>query len=327
MSRYKSLALLLILSLQGLPGHSAGLVGEPIRLANGVGDGDRFMGVELLGSLSLKGDPALAELSGLAWDEDEQTLLAVSDRGWLLWLKPHFSEGHLSQVELTASYPLRDRREAPLRSGWRDAEGLTLEQSANGIQGDTRLIVSFERRHRIESYRPDGRWLATLPLPARLRETGYRPKSNRSLEAVTLHPQHGLVTGPESPPDGRPPYLANYLINAAGQVWEYAFKEPDGALVALEALPNGDLILLERAYTSIFSPWVISLTRIRATDLATGSTMDTETIARFDSGQGWLMQNMEGLTRHREMRFFMVSDDGSLPWAQTQLLYFRIVSE
>lgn len=314
-------ALILLLSCS-LPAVAAP-VGKPIILAEQIGNGERFMGIELLGSLALQGDAALAELSGLAWDEDEQQLLAISDRGRVLQLAPHFEQGRLSQVELLASHSLLAPNGEPLDGSWRDAEGLALENSDNGIRGDSRLIISFERHHRIEHYQADGHWLATLPLPKRLLDARFRPKSNRGLEAVTLHPQYGLVTGPEYPPEDRSPYLAS----VTGRVWEYRPKEPDGALVALEVLPNGDLILMERAYTSIFAPWVISLTRIRAADLSTLATVPTETIARFDSGQGWLVQNMEGLTRHQGMRFFMVSDDGGKPWAQTQLVYFRIVSE
>lgn len=323
MPLFQRLALFLILIPYCALVDAASLVGQPIHIADDIRNGDRFMGIELLGSLSLKGDPALAELSGLAWDEDEQLLRAISDQGRVLELAPRFSNGRLSQIELIAAHPLRDQRGKPLRGSWSDAEGLTLENSANGIRGDSRLIISFERHHRIERYHPDGAWHSTLPLPDLLRQSGYRPKSNRGMEAVTLHPQQGIITGPEYPPENQ----SHYLISASGRTWQYQPKEADGALMALDALPNGDLILLERAYTSIFAPWVISLTRIRAADLANSKTVPTELIARFDSGQGWLTQNMEGLTRHQGMHFFMVSDDGDMPWAQTQLVYFKIVRE
>lgn len=323
MSPFQRLALFLILIPHCALVGAASLVGQPINIADHIRNGDRFMGIELLGSLSLRGDPALAELSGLAWDEDEQLLLAISDQGRVLKLAPRFSNGHLSQIELIAAHPLQDRRGKPLRGGWSDAEGLTLENSANGVLGDSRLVISFERHHRIERYQPDGVWHSTLPLPDLLRRSGYRPKTNRGMEAVTLHLQQGIITGPEYPRANQ----SHYLISTSGRTWQYQPKEADGALVALEALPNGDLVLLERAYTSIFSPWVISLTRIRAADLVSSSSVTTELIARFDSGQGWLIQNMEGLTRHQGMHFFMVSDDGNKPWAQTQLVYFKIVGE
>jgi len=310
--------------LAGLLGYSlqlaAGPVGQPIRIAEHINSGDRFMGIQLLGSVALRGDPALAELSGLAWDKDEQRLLAVSDRGLLLHLRPQFEAGRLVGVDLLHTYPLLDRHGLPLQGSWRDAEGLTLEGAENGVRGDTHLLVSFERQHRIERYRDDGRWLETLPLPEPLRDSGLR--SNRSLEALTLHPQLGVVTVPELPPSGE----AHFLASSQGRSWNFIPLEENGSVVGMETLPNGDLLLLERAYTSIFSPWIISLSRIRLPDLLSGRpSVDSETVARMDSSEGWLTQNMEGLARHGEREFFMVSDDGNRPWAQTQLLYFRLL--
>lgn len=300
---------------------SAEPVGHPITLGTTTGSGDIFMGIQLLGTLSLKGDSALAELSALSWDEDEQQLLALSDRGWLLHLTPQFEAGKLIQVDLQKTTPLMNQQGTPLQGGWRDSEGLTLENSQNGIRGDTTLIISFERHNRIDRYSPEGKWLATEPLPKLLNKSRYRPKGNKGLEAVTLHPTLGIITGPEYPPKGQ----SHYLVNSANKKWFFTPKEPNGALVALEALPNGDLILLERAYTSIFSPWVISLTRIKAQDLIPDKQVTSRLIARFDSSEGWLTQNIEGLTRHQGMNFFMVSDDGNKPWAQTQLIYFKIL--
>ena len=320
MQPFPLLLLLVAGLLTGSPGLLASPVGHPIRIAEHQQDGDRFMGIQLLGSLALRGDPALAELSGLAWDTDEQHLLAVSDRGLLLHLQPRFESGRLVGVDLLHTYPLRDRRGAPLEGSWSDAEGLTLEEADNGIRGDSRLLVSFERQHRIERYRDDGHWLATLPLAQRLRHGGLR--SNRGLEALTLHPQLGVISAPELPPPGQPHFLAS----SQGQVWEFAPSEANGSVVGMETLPNGDLLLLERAYISIFSPWIISLSRIPLAALLNGqSRVDSELAVRMDSSEGWLTQNMEGLARHENKGFFMVSDDGNRPWAQTQLLYFRLL--
>jgi hypothetical protein len=320
---FQYLIVILTLVITSASPLSAEPIGSPITISSTTGSGDTHMGIQLLGSLSLKGNSALAELSALSWDEDEQQLLAISDRGWLLHLTPQFEQGKLIQVDLQKTTPLMNQQGTPLRGGWRDSEGLTLDKSQNGITGDTTLIISFERHNRIERYSPEGKWLTTEPLPKLLKKSSYRPKGNKGLEAVTLHPTLGIITGPEYPPKGKP----HYLVNSANQKWFYTPKEPNGALVALEALPNGDLILLERAYTSIFSPWVISLTRIKAVDLIPDKQVPTRLIARFDSSEGWLTQNIEGLTRHQGMNFFMVSDDGNKPWAQTQLIYFKILEQ
>ncbi len=297
-------------------------VSSPVTLHDTLREGDRFMDIQLLGSVVLENHPALTELSALAWDEDEQLLYALSDHGHLVHLKPVINEQRLVRVDLLDSHPLLNRKGKPLSRSWRDSEGLTLEQNENRVRGDTRLIISFERQHRIERYTPDGQWLDTLSLPSRLRDEKYAPRGNRSLEAVTRHPLFGLMTGPEQPPDG----IAHYLAADGERYWTFTTGELEGALVALESLPNGDLLLLERAYTSIFSPWVITLSRIPLSELQSGkSEVESQTVARMDSSEGWLIQNMEGLTRHQGMSFFMVSDDGNKPWAQTQLFYFRVI--
>ena len=49
-------------------------------------------------------------------------------------------------------------------------------------------------------------------------------------------------------------------------------------------------------------------------------------MATFASSQGWLLTNFEGLTRHRDRRFFMVSDDNCNAWQAILLVYFELWS-
>ena len=98
-----------------------------------------------------------------------------------------------------------------------------------------------------------------------------------------------------------------------------------GASAALEARRAGaDVLVLERAYSFPLAPWVITLSRVRPDAGNTGKVMEATQIVRFDSTQGWWIQNFEGLTRHRGNCYFMVSDDGGHAYLQTQLLYFEI---
>lgn len=296
-------------------------VGYPTRLSDQVMSDEVFMGVRLRGSLILKDHPALAELSDLAWDEDEQILYGVTDRGKLLQLNPVFEGDQLTGMLLLEYYPLLDDKGHPLAGSRRDAEGLALERGDNGIRGDSRLLISFERKHRIERYSTTGQWINRVLLPSLLNTKGYLPKANKGLEALTLHPKLGLLTGPEySHIEG-----ANYLLSEHNRRWDYRPLEPDGALVALEALPDGDLLLLERAYTSFLEPWVISIAKVDFSDLMKHKQIVLQRIVSFDSGKGWRTQNFEGLTRHQGNRFFMVSDDGNNPWVETQVIYFELL--
>ncbi len=297
-------------------------VGTPLRLSDQWVAGDRYMGIRLLGAVALGGDPALAELSDLAWDQDAGILYAVSDRGRLLHLRPEFEDGILTGARLLASHPLLNRKGKRLRKWRRDAEGMVATGAANGIAGDTRLLISFEGRNQVEAHDPVGHDLGPVALPPALTDPALFRHRNKGLEALARHPALGLVSGPELPPeDHRIP-----LIDQQGRRWFYPTFEPDGALVALEAMPDGGLMVLERAFTPPFSPWVITLSRIAPTPANLGTTLEPRLLARFDGTEGWRVNNFEGMTRHRGNRYFMVSDDGGHPLLQTQLLYFEVMS-
>ena len=299
-------------------------VGTVTRLASGWDSGDRYMGIRLLGSLVLSGDERLAELSDLAWDRDEGILYAVSDRGWLLHLRPQFDhQGRLSGMVLLRGMPLLDRKGRRLKKWQRDAEGMAATGADNGIRGDTRLLISFEGRNQVDLYDPDGNFQGSVPLPDALREPGLYQGRNKGLEALALHPRLGLLTGPELPVrDHSIP-----IIDQSGRRWRYRTFEPDGALVALETMPDGAVLVLERAFTPPFSPWVITLSRIAPDEANAGTELPARLLASFDSTEGWRVNNFEGLARHRGNRYFMVSDDGGHPLLETQLLYFEVLPE
>ena len=117
-------------------------VGRPLPLSDRLATGDDYMGIRLLGALSLQGREALAELSDLAWDEDEGILYSVTDRGRLLHLLPVIEQDRLVNIRLLRHFDLLDETGKKLRKSERDAEGLALEQSDNGVAGDS-LLATF----------------------------------------------------------------------------------------------------------------------------------------------------------------------------------------
>jgi len=295
-------------------------VGYRIQLSDTVASDEPYQGIRLRGILGLLGHPALAELSGLAWDQDEERLYAVSDRGRLLHLETIFRDDQLTGLKLLRDYPLLDRNGKPLSGKWNDAEGLTLENGHNGIAGDSQLLVSFEINNRIVRYRPDGRQLGAVPLPRVLANPRFYKDANKGLESLTLHPELGLLTGPEKSRRGK----TIPFFDPTGKSWLYRPFEEYGAMVALEALANGEVIVLERSFSSPLAPWTITLSRVSPSRDNAGTELKAERLARFNSGEGWRVSNFEGLTHHRDNRFFMVSDDGGKFLLQTQLVYFEI---
>jgi hypothetical protein len=305
-------------------------VSQPYRLSPHVAPGETHMGIRLLGTVSLAttsiaGLP-LGGLSGLAWDEDASRLYALSDRGALFHLRPHLEQGYLVRVDLLAGFALRDRHNRPLKGRRADAEGLVLRHANNGKSGDSLLAVSFERHPRIAVFRPDGRYVETLQLPGELGDSRRYASPNKALESLAWLPVPGYLTGPERPFSGEGGGTID-LFALDGRSWRYPLlATPNASLVDMQALPDGSLLTLERGHGLMFLPMIISLRHTRPTAENAGQRLPVETLAVLDSSQGWSVDNFEGLTRHRERKFFMVSDDNFNALQKTLLVYFETVS-
>lgn len=301
----------------------------PVALSDQLTTGDRFMGIRLMGALrlppvSVEGQP-IHQLSGLAWDEDAGLLYAVADKGALFHFRVTFENGVLKDAQPVAAYALQDAAGKPLRPPFTDAEGLALRSGANGVAGDGELLVSFEIKPRLVRYSPTGQWRGEELLPAPLQNTRNYSNVNQALESVTIHPRWGVLTAPERPLRVGPPgYTPIYALD--GRYWLYPlYPAPNSSLVALEALPDGSLLTLERAFVSVLRPLVISLRRVRLPDGP--EPLQVENVAVLDTSQGWLLDNFEGLAQRDERHFFMVSDDNSNALQNTLLAYFELLPE
>jgi hypothetical protein len=262
-------------------------------------------------------------LSGLAWDEDENLLYALSDHGVLFHLRPVFRNGQLVDVTLLHVAPLIDpRTRRPVRWKRSDSEGLDILNGHNGKKGDTELLVSFEREPRIARYRPDGTHITDIQLPAALRDIQRYRGGNKMLESVCTHPREGILTAPEEPLDQETGISRLYRMD--GSTWRFAASR--GGIVALECLLDGDVLVLEREFSTLSLHWTITLRRLH---LPAGTLPDSllaaETVASLDSGQGLHIDNFEGLARHHGNRFFMVSDDNDVFVQRTLLMYFELL--
>ena len=289
----------------------------------------RIGGIRLLGMLELPArTPSgyrLSGLSGLAWDDDDNLLYALTDHGVVYGLRPVFRNGRLvdlSEHHVAALIDPRTRK--PVKWRRSDSEGLDILNGRNGKKGDAELLVSFEREPRIARYRPDGAHLADVPLAGALRDVRRYRGGNTMLESVCLHPREGILTAPEQPLDDETG--AARLYRTDGSSWRFPVSR--GGIVALECLPGGDLLVMERDYSTLALHWIITLRRLHLpAGTAPDSLLVAQTVATLDSDAGLRVDNFEGLTRHRGNRFFMVSDDNSVFVQRTLLLYFELLRE
>lgn len=291
-------------------------------LADSIAIGDTIGKIRFLGMLQLP--PAnisgarLVELSDLAWDEDEQVLYAVSNKGVLFWLRPHFTGGALDDISVVRAFPLYDLdNKKRLQDRRADAEGLDIVNGDNGRRGDTELLISFERMPRIVSYRTNGAALREHKLPPALGREHFRA-DNKSLEAVAFHPLLGVLTTPEVPLKGVAAGTT-HIYALSGKRWPYPLDD-ESSIVSLKASGKSAAMVLERSYTPIYGRIVV---HIKEATLNADGTSAVQTLATLDSRDGLLLDNFEGLARHRGRRFFAVSDNNSMFFQRTLLLYFE----
>lgn len=253
-------------------------------------------------------------LSGLVWQAQEELLHAVSDQGYLLHLRPHVAHGELTALEFVGRHALLDATGAPVEGRDRDAEGLALEEA----DGKTTLLVSFEHRHRVARYDLEGRWQGELEAAPTLAPGLKALPSNQGMEALTIHPVHGVLVGVEMPSPELPGQILG-LVEPA-EAWSYPAASPEGALVALDTLADGRLLALERRFIAPWKPLIITLRVLDPEAPAQPSPI----LARFSSAEGWPVDNFEAVAMHEQGRVFMLSDDNANPVQQTLLVYLQL---
>jgi hypothetical protein len=318
-----------------MPGAAVGVdpgtdVSRRHRLSPHVAPGETYMGIRLLGSVVLDRTSvdglALGGLSGLAWDEDESRLYALSDNGALFHFRPRFEDGRLAGVDALAAFRLRDHAGRALEGRRADAEGLVVQRADNGKAGDSVLAVSFERYPRIVRFTPEGRFVDSLPLPEALRDASRYANPNKALETLTWLPGTGFLTAPERPLTGAGDGIVG-IFALDGRRWRYPLVDtPNASLVDMQSLPDGSLLTLERGHGLMFLPMVISLRRTTIDGAPPGALLPVTTLAVLDSSRGWNVDNFEGLTRYRGLAFLMVSDDNFNDLQKTLMVHFSLVS-
>ncbi len=290
---------------------------HPIAFSKQYKTGEQYMNIRLRGTLELT-IPKISELSGLAWDKEKNILYAISDDGDLYHLKPQIVNNTLVGIRLLSAYKLTKKNGKRLKS--RDSEGLAI---LNG-----QLIISFERKPKIAKFTPKGRLISKYRLPKKLAKIKNYHSKNKALEAVTIHPRLGVLTAPEYPLKNTGNKHTIYSLKTKRKWTIPAYPAPNSAVVALETLKDGSILILERAFSSIFNPLIISIRRVWLSTCSCSKGDDSEfkQIAVFNNFKGWEIDNFEGLTHHKDNYFFMVTDDNDSKLQKTLLTYWELVN-
>lgn len=265
--------------------------------------------------------------SGLALTDDGKAFIAVSDAGtWMTGILAY--DGAKPKAVRSARLgPLRALSGKTLARNWdRDAEGVALVE---GTPLKGRVLVSFERNHRIGRFDTDEKGLSAarsyIALPAAMK----RMDANRGLEAITLlggGPYKGaLVAIAERLQDGSGNHTGWLWVK--GKPRTFHIRDGDGYDITDAAgLPDGSLLVLERRFR--WNEGVkLRLRLIRRDELRPGALIHGETL--LDAGMNQEIDNMEGLAVHAgaagAIIVTMISDDNFNHGLQrTVLLQFAL---
>ncbi len=289
-------------------------------------DKQHYMKIRILDQLSLSYSNINGHnfygISDLAYDRKRKRLYLLGDqRGKLFAFHAEFGKKIENLRPLYAVKLLGKRGKAFRR--WRsDSEGMTLDRSG-------KLLISFEGRSKIGRFNTKGAMLKQYRLPPKLLNVKNYRSRNKSLESVALHPKYGILTASEWP-------LKQYgakdqtIYSLSGKEWHFrAEPATSSAVVAIEVMDDGNLLVLERAYSGLRNPVVVTLKKVWLKGCRRKGKKRkfcrSEVLARFSNADGWGVDNFEGLTKVGRNRYLIVSDDNDNFFQRTLLVYFEVL--
>ena len=295
----------------------------PIDIAPSIKD-HHFMGIHILDQRQLVFQDINAvkfsEISDLAYYPKNQKLFMISDEGKLFIFKARFSD-KIELLEPEDAVRLRKKNAKNFKKWRKDSEGLALDDRG-------RLFISFEGRAKIGWFHKNsaryGQMIKKYRLPNELLDPKNYRSRNKSLEALAWHPEFGVLTAAEWPlKKYHKKRQTVYALN--GKKWHFQTEpEARSAISAMEVMDDGNLLVLERSFTGMLNPFVVTLKKVYLNKCKDGSCK-TEVLAKMDSHKGWDVDNFEGLARVGKNRYVMVSDDNDNFFQKTLLIYFEVL--
>ena len=260
-----------------------------------------------------------SEISDLAYDKKTHILYMVSDEGKLYSFTGNFDD-KIRNLKPLDAVTLKKKKGKKFKNWRHDSEGMTLD-------GKRRLLISFEGKAKISWFHKNsskfGRQIKKYRLPSVLTNSKNFRTRNKSLEALAWHPKYGILTAAEWPLKKDPKKTQTiYALN--GRKWHFkAEPEARSAVSAIEVMADGNLLVLERSYSDLLSPFVVTLKKVYL-DRCKKGWCHTKVLAKMNSHKGWGVDNFEGLTRISGDRYLMVSDDNDNFFQKTLLIYFEV---
>jgi len=282
---------------------------------------DKYMGIEILDQkkihLNTINGYAFREISDLAYNKNTNRLYMVSDEGIVFTFDAAFDH-KITMLTPQKAIKLVKKDGNNFRSYRRDSEGATLDNR-------NRLLISFEGRPKVARFGEDGRLQTRYKIPYKISKISFLRHKNKGIEALAYHKRYGLIMATEYPikKDNK---KIQTIYSSKGHEWKFkASSAKNSAVTALEVMDDGNILVLERAFSGLFKPLVITLKKIYIDKKCHKKRLcKDELLAVMDNSKGWSVDNFEGLTKVGKDRYIMISDDGDNFYQDTILIYFRV---
>jgi hypothetical protein len=262
-------------------------------------------------------------LSAIRLAADGAQFIALSDHGWWLTGRIRYDGERPTGISDAMMAPiLGPDGQALADHGWYDTESIAED-------GGT-LYVGIERVNRIVrlDYGKDGLTARAQPIdvPAGVRAL----PNNKGLEALVFVPRNlplggTLIAISERGLDKDGNLLA-FLIGGPRPGGFAVKRSADFDVSDAALLPGGGLLILERKFSWI-SGLFIRIRRLALADVRPGALVDGPVL--FEADLGYAIDNMEGLSVHRdtagEIVLTLISDDNFSVLQRTLLLQFTLL--
>ncbi len=260
-----------------------------------------------------------SEISDLAYDASTHRLYMISDEGVLFVFNARFGT-KIEVLEPLKAVPLLKKGGKSFKKWRRDSEGMTLD-------GRKRLLISFEGKPKIGWFHKNsnmmGQRIKKYTLPKVLRSPKHYRSKNKSLEALAWHPRYGVLTVAEWPLK-RDDKKRQTVYALSGKQWHFkAEPEARSAVSAIEVMDDGNLLVIERSFTGLLDPFVVTLKKVYLKHCKNGYCR-SKVLLKMDSHKGWDVDNFEGLAKVGKHRYVMISDDNDNFFQKTLLIYFEV---
>lgn len=255
-------------------------------------------------------------ISDIAYDKENHKLYLVGDRSTFFTLFATFEE-KIKELQYISAYKIFPNKKDIYNLKSYDSEGLT-------FTSQNKIFVAHERVAGVIEISSKAKVEKTHHLPKKLQKKENYRSRNKMLESIAYHEKYGLLVASEYPLK-KDKMREQTIYSLDGQEWKFTMeKHTNCGITAIEVMDDGNLMVLERAYSGYMNPIRMILKKVYLDNCNEMRHCKSEYLASFNSLKGEGFNNFEGLTRVSKNRYLMISDNNGYRFLPTKLIYFEV---